>query len=73
MSTTVEVLSNMVYINHNGLEIGMPKEVALELVKHPKLNPQYTEPMKIVNCPKCGVSASVSSICSYCWSRCDDV
>lgn len=72
MSTTVEVLSNMVYINHNGLEIGMPKEVALELVKHPKLNPQYTEPMKIINCPKCGVSASVSSICSYCGGRCDE-
>ena len=30
MSTQIQILSNTVWINHNGVEIGLPKEVIMQ-------------------------------------------
>jgi len=78
MSTQIQILSNTVWINHNGVEIGLPKEVIMqahvELVKKYGSDESY-EPdntyMKIRNCPSCGLVAMYTSTCGYCGSKCE--
>lgn len=76
MSTTVEVLSNMVYINHNGLEIGLPLEVVMEVMKHPKIQELNVKEgwdgyMQPRHCPQCGLVPSSTGTCGYCGSHCE--
>ena len=76
MSTQIQILSNTVWINHNGVEIGLPKEVIMQ--EHKALSDKddtSTEVgdiyMKIRNCPNCGLVAMYTSTCGYCGSKCD--
>lgn len=76
MSTQVQILSNTVWINHNGVEIGLPKEVIMQA--HESLSDKddtSTEVgdiyMKIRNCPNCGLVAMYPSTCGYCGSKCE--
>lgn len=76
MSTQIQILSNTVWINHNGVEIGLPKEVIMQA--HEALSDKddtSTEVsdmyMKIRNCPSCGLVAMYTSTCGYCGSQCD--
>ncbi len=76
MSTQIQILSNTVWINHNGVEIGLPKEVIMQT--HEALSDKddtSTEVgdmyMKIRNCPNCGLVAMYTSTCGYCGSKCD--
>ena len=84
MSTTVEVLSNMVYINRNGLEIGLPLEVVMEVIKHPKIQELNAKEgwdgkddgygigyMQPRHCPNCGLVPSSTGTCGYCGSKCE--
>ena len=78
MSTQVQILSNTVWINHNGVEIGLPKEVIMqahtELVKKEGSDDGYglgNIYMKILNCPSCGLVAMYTSTCGYCGSTCE--
>lgn len=79
---SVEVLSNVVWINHHGVEIGLPKEVIVMAYKAVKANEGWdgaigdaddsgVEPMRILTCPKCGLIATATGICGYCGSRCE--
>jgi hypothetical protein len=78
MSAQIQILSNTVWINHNGVEIGLPKEVIMQahevLVKKEGsydgigLGSTY---MKIRNCPNCGLVAMYTSTCGYCGSKCE--
>ena len=76
MSTQIQILSNTVWINHNGVEIGLPKEVIMQAHEalsgkddvSTEINDIY---MKIRNCPSCGVVAMYTSTCGYCGSQCD--
>lgn len=76
MSTQIQILSNTVWINHNGVEIGLPKEVIMQA--HEALSGKddtSTEAsdiyMKIRNCPNCGLVAMYTSTCGYCGSKCE--
>lgn len=76
MSTQIQILSNTVWINHNGVEIGLPKGVIMEA--HEALSDKddtSTEVgdmyMKIRNCPSCGLVAMYTSTCGYCGSKCE--
>lgn len=75
MSTEVEVLSNMVYITHNGVQLGIPKEAMEVAMQHPKLNKlqpvKTTGYMQIQNCPSCGLVPTASGTCGYCGSKCE--
>lgn len=73
---SVEVLSNTVWINHNGVEIGLPKEVIMQAQEAlSDKDDTSTEVggiyMKIRNCPNCGLVAMYTSTCGYCGSKCD--
>ena len=80
MNTSVEVLSNTVYINHNGVELGIPKEAMEVAMQHPKLQKEgcdlksdgiglgYMQPM---SCPSCGLVPTSTGTCGYCGSKCD--
>ena len=73
MNTSVEVLSNTVYINHNGVEIGIPKEAMEVAMKHPKLQKDgygigYMQPM---SCPRCGLVPTSTGTCGYCGGKCE--
>ena len=74
MNTSVEVLSNTVYINHNGVELGIPKEAMEVAMQHPKLQKSdgiglgYMQPM---SCPSCGLVPTSTGTCGYCGSTCE--
>lgn len=76
MSTQIQILSNTVWINHNGVEIGLPKEVIMQaheaLRDKDDLSTEVSDIyMKIRNCPNCGVVAMYTSTCGYCGSKCE--
>lgn len=78
MSTQIQILSNTVWINHNGVEIGLPKEVIMQahevLVEKEGSDEGYgigDVYMKIRNCPNCGVVAMYTSTYGYCGSKCE--
>lgn len=73
---SVEVLSTMVWINHGGIEMGIPLDVIKEVIKHPKIREIAGsgdgEPhSEIRNCPKCGLVNTYTGVCGYCGSRCE--
>lgn len=74
MNISVEVLSNTVYINHNGVELGIPKEAMEVAMQHPKLQKSdgiglgYMQPM---SCPSCGLVPTSTGTCGYCGSKCE--
>ena len=72
---SIEVLNNTVYINHGGIEMGIPVSVIKEVLKHPKFQPMFDgdgEPKASVkNCPKCGVVITYTGTCGYCGSTCE--
>lgn len=76
MSTQIQILSNTVWINHNGVEIGLPEEVIMQAHKalsdkddtSTEVGDMY---MKIRNCPSCGLVAMYTSTCGYCGSKCE--
>ena len=74
MNTSVEVLSNTVYINHNGVELGIPKEAMEVAMQHPKLQKSdgygigYMQPM---SCPSCGLVPTSTGTCGYCGCKCE--
>lgn len=71
--TNIVVLNDMVYIIHEGVEVGMPKSIILEIMKHPKMREGWdlNSPMQQMNCPKCGLVCTVSGTCGYCGSQCE--
>jgi len=73
---SVEVLSNTVWVNHNSIEIGLPLEVVMEIIKHPKIkdiiaNEGLGGYMWAANCPSCGLIATATGTCGYCGSKCE--
>lgn len=72
---SIEVLSNTVYINHGGIEMGIPLSVIKEILVHPKIQSMFDgggEPKaSIMNCPKCGLISAYSGACGYCGSKCE--
>ena len=76
MSTQIQILSNTVWINHKGVEIGLPKEVIMQAHKALSAKDDTSTEvgdiyMKIRNCPNCGLVAMYTSTCGYCGSKCD--
>ena len=80
---SVEVLSKTVWVNHNGIEIGLPLEAVMEILKHPKIQELATKEgcdlkdgdgvayMQPRHCPKCGLVPSSTGTCGYCGSKCE--
>lgn len=73
---SVQVLSNTVWINHNGIEIGLPKEIIMEAYKAIESKDGYgigktVTGYKQMNCPKCGLVNTYTGTCGYCGSTCE--
>lgn len=73
---SVEVLSKTVWVNHNGIEIGLPLEVVMEVLKHPKIQELHAKGgwdgyMQPRHCPQCGLVPSSTGTCGYCGSKCE--
>ena len=77
---SVEVLSKTVWVNHNGIEIGLPMEAVMEILKHPKIQELVSKEgcdlkdsgyMQPRHCPKCGLVPSSTGTCGYCGSKCE--
>ena len=72
----VQILSNTVWINYQGIELGLPKEVIMQahaaLVKKDGSDDGtglgYMQPQ---NCPSCGLVPTSTGTCGYCGSKCE--
>lgn len=76
MSTQVQILSNTVRINYQGIELGLPKEVIMQahaaLVKKDGSDVGYgLGYMQPQNCPSCGLVPTSTGTCGYCGSKCE--
>ena len=63
--STIEILNDTVYVEHNGYTIGIPKEIIMQAAQQIRA----LEPMTIMNCPQCGPVGSYTGTCQYCGSR----
>lgn len=68
---SVQVLSNTVWINHNGIEIRLPKEVIMEAYKAIGDTGSVVTGYKQMDCPKCGLINTYTGTCGYCGSTCE--
>lgn len=71
-TTNIQVLAQTVWLNHNGLEVGLPVGVIREAYHQLEDTQEEILPMSILHCPSCGVVPSATGNCLYCGEKCNE-